>query len=181
MSNSTPIAVPPGWIYTPNDDNSARYVLGTVGSNPLICFGVNPSTAAPGNLDHTLRRVQGHAERNGYDSWVMFNVYPQRATDPSDMHLAHDPALKMDNERHIADFINNRQLTLLAAWGKPITSRPYLSTMLRDIVTITDASGCDWVRIGDLTTSRHPRHPSRGAYTPLQQFDMSAYLQRLDP
>lgn len=45
--------MPEQWLYEHNDDNSARYVLGTVGENPLVCFGVNPSTAEPNALDAT--------------------------------------------------------------------------------------------------------------------------------
>lgn len=171
--------VPAGWIYEPSDDNSARFLLGTTGSNPLICFGVNPSTASPGNLDQTLRRVSGYAERNGHDSWLMFNLYPQRSTDPKGMHDVYNPDLKAKNERLIAEVINGRTLTLLAAWGEPITTRPYLRDMLADIVNITDASACKWQSIGGLTSKLHPRHPSRGAYLPLQTFDIKSYLQRL--
>lgn len=172
-------ATPNGWIYEPNHDNSARFVLGTTGTNPLICFGVNPSTAEPGDLDPTLRRVRGYAQRNGNDSWLMFNLYPQRSTDPKGMHDVYSPALKEENERRIAEFIDGRTLTLLAAWGEPITTRPYLRKMLADIVSITDASSCDWQSIGGLTAKLHPRHPSRGAYLPLQDFDITSYLRRL--
>ena len=170
--------VPAGWFYEPNEDNSARFLLGTTGVNPLICFGVNPSTAAPGNLDQTLRRVQGYADRNGFDSWLMFNVYPQRSTDPQGMHSSYLPGFKAKNESRIAEFIDNRRLTLLAAWGEPITTRPYLRDMLADIVRITDASSCEWISIGGLTRKLHPRHPSRGAYLPFQSFDMESYLRR---
>ncbi|MFR6424354.1 MAG: DUF1643 domain-containing protein, partial [Oscillospiraceae bacterium] len=48
--------------------------------NPLICIGINPSTAQPGDLDNTLKSVERIALGNGYDSFTMFNVYPQRAT-----------------------------------------------------------------------------------------------------
>ena len=166
------------WIYERTADNSARFVLGTVGDNPLVCVGVNPSTAAPGDPDLTVSKVMGFAARNGFDSWVMLNLYPQRSTDPKGMHLAHDPALKADNERHIADLIGGRQLTILAAWGELIRTRTYLPRMLQGIASVTDASGCDWVSIGDLLKSGHPRHPSRASYTwPLQSFDVASYLR----
>ncbi|WP_082309408.1 DUF1643 domain-containing protein [Leucobacter musarum] len=171
--------VPNGWIYERNDDNSARFLLGTEGSNPLICFGVNPSTAVPDELDQTLRRVRGYSQRNGFGSWMMFNLYPQRSTDPEGLHDAYIAELKTTNERRIAEFINGRALTLLAAWGEPITTRPYLRDMLADIVGITDASACSWQSIGALTTKLHPRHPSRGAYLPLRDFDIASYLKRL--
>ena len=42
------------WLYVPDFYTEYRYILGTRGLNPLICIGVNPSTAEPGNLDNTL-------------------------------------------------------------------------------------------------------------------------------
>ncbi|WP_416386030.1 DUF1643 domain-containing protein [Anaerocolumna aminovalerica] len=44
------------WIYEIDEENIIRYVLGTVGENPLICFGLNPSTAEPDFLDPTLKK-----------------------------------------------------------------------------------------------------------------------------
>ncbi|BDZ65455.1 DUF1643 domain-containing protein [Agromyces mangrovi Wang et al. 2018] len=168
------------WIYETNADNSARFVLGTVGQNPLVCFGVNPSTAEPGALDQTVTKVAGFASRNGYDSWVMLNLYPQRSTDPNGMHLQPDPDLQAQNERQIDEFIGGRTLSLLAAWGGVITKRSYLPQMLANIVKIADRSSCEWNSIGDPIAAGHPRHPSRPGYaTPLQRFDTGVYLRRL--
>jgi hypothetical protein len=166
------------WIYERSADNSARFVLGTVGENPLVCVGVNPSTAAPGEPDLTVSKLMGFASRNGFDSWVMLNLYPQRSTDPKGMDLEYSPELQAKNERHIADLIGGRPLTLLAAWGELIKIRPYLPRMLEGIVSVADASACGWVVIGDLLKSGHPRHPSRAAYSwPLQSFDVEGYLR----
>ena len=48
------------WLYENSEDNSARFVLGQV-FNPtgktLLCFGINPSTACPENLDNTIRQI----------------------------------------------------------------------------------------------------------------------------
>ena len=68
------------WIYVNEDNNKVRYVLGYSGINPLICIGINPSTATPDKLDNTLRSVERIALNNGYDSFMMFNVYPIRST-----------------------------------------------------------------------------------------------------
>lgn len=42
----------------------------------------------------------------------MLNAYPQRATDPNEIHGDLDPALKAENERHIVELVNGRSLTL---------------------------------------------------------------------
>ena len=46
------------WLYVPNTYADYRYLLGTRGMRPLICVGVNPSTAAPDHLDNTLKSVE---------------------------------------------------------------------------------------------------------------------------
>jgi len=53
------------WLYAPNFYSEYRYILGTRGKNPLICIGINPSTAQPGDLDNTLKSVQRIAHGNG--------------------------------------------------------------------------------------------------------------------
>lgn len=68
------------WLYVPHTYSEYRYILGTRGLKPLICVGINPSTAAPDALDPTLQSAQRIALNNGYDSFLMFNVYAQRAT-----------------------------------------------------------------------------------------------------
>ena len=73
------------WLYVPPFYSEYRYILGTRGKNPLICIGINPSTAKPGDLDNTLKSVERIALGNGFDSFIMFNVYAQRATDPDHM------------------------------------------------------------------------------------------------
>ena len=81
------------WYYEPHTYQPYRFVLGRVGRHPLVCIGINPSTAQPGALDPTLKSVERLAAANGFDSWIMFNVYPQRATDPNDMDKTPDRAL----------------------------------------------------------------------------------------
>ena len=56
-----------------------------------MCIGINPSTAVPDRLDNTLKSAQRIALFNGYDSFIMFNVYAQRATDPDDMEKTMNP------------------------------------------------------------------------------------------
>ena len=85
------------WLYIPDHYAEYRYLLGTRGENPLICIGINPSTAAPGDLDNTLKSVERIAAGNGYDSFLMFNVYAQRATRPEDMDAQCNQALHREN------------------------------------------------------------------------------------
>lgn len=166
------------WIYEHAADGSARFVLGEVGWNPLVCFGINPSTAVPHAPDPTIKRVRRFASDNGFDGWTMLNVYPQIATDPKDIDREYRQDLRDENERHIARLVNDRPLTLLAAWGGLITSRPYFPKLLAGIIRLTADAGCDWVSLGEPTKYGHPRHPLyvHGG-TPLQPFDAVKYLQ----
>ena len=74
------------WLYVPCEYSEYRYILGTRGQKPLICIGINPSTAAPDNLDNTLKSVQRIASCNGFDSFIMFNLYPLRSSNPDDLY-----------------------------------------------------------------------------------------------
>ena len=87
------------WLYVPNCYSEYRYILGTRGLRPLICIGINPSTAAPDALDPTLQSVDRIARSNGYDSFLMFNVYAQRATRPDDMERVCNAALHTENRK----------------------------------------------------------------------------------
>lgn len=166
------------WVYERTADGSARFVLGTVGLNPLVCFGINPSTAVPNALDRTVARVSRFAADNGYDSWTMLNVYPQIATDPEDIDREHRPDLKAENEQQIIKALGDRPRTLLAAWGGLIESRAYLPMLLRGIVQLATDAGCDWVSLGEPTKYGHPRHPLYvRSDAPLQVFNADRYVQ----
>ena len=150
------------WLYKKNYDNTVRYVLGTVGENPLVCFGINPSTAEPGNLDPTVRRVQLISEAEGYDSFIMFNIYPQRATDPKMLHKTADMQIVNENEMFLSKVVDGRQLNIWAAWGNLIESRAYLPVLKERIINLPALKNCEWLKRGSLTSKGHPRHPLYG-------------------
>ena len=100
------------WYYEPHTYLPYRYVLGRVGRHPLVCIGINPSTAQPGALDPTLKSVERLANANGFDSWIMFNVYPQRATDPNDMDRVPDRALCDENLRWLRAVLAETEPTM---------------------------------------------------------------------
>ena len=120
------------WYYEPHTYQPYRYVLGRVGTHPLVCIGINPSTAQPGALDPTLKSVERLAAANGFDSWIMFNVYPQRATDPNDMDRVPDRALCDENLRWLRAVLAQTEPTMWAAWGTLIEKRDYLPGLMGD-------------------------------------------------
>jgi hypothetical protein len=148
------------WIYKNDDKNRSRFVLGIEGVNPLICIGINPSTAAPGNLDNTVKSVERLAFSNGFDSWIMLNLYPQRATQPSKIHKRMQYQLHNENLQQIEKlFSHYKELHIWAAWGTLIDFRPFFKKCLHDIYSLTINNNCSWVKMGALTKEGHPRHP----------------------
>ena len=74
--------IPAGWAYLGADENE-RYVLGEPKKHNILVFGVNPSTAKPGNDDPTIRKIRKVIEkRKNGNGWLMMNLYPQRTPYP---------------------------------------------------------------------------------------------------
>ncbi len=73
------------WYYEPHTYQPYRYVLGRVGRHPLVCIGINPSTAQPGALDPTPESVERLCRRQQVRQLDHVQRLPQRATDPNDM------------------------------------------------------------------------------------------------
>ena len=71
------------WLYVPDFYSEYRYILGTRGEKPLICIGINPSTAAPDDLDNTLKSVERIALHNGYDSFISSTSTPSARPIPT--------------------------------------------------------------------------------------------------
>lgn len=147
------------WIYIFHDEKS-RYILGRKGENPLFVFGINPSTAKPNDLDNTLKSVERITKGNGYDSWIMFNVYPQRATDPNNMHKNMNKELHNNNLLYFEKFLQQyKNINIWAAWGSIIKKRDYLNKCLIDIINVAEKYNCQWFSGGEPTKDCHPKHP----------------------
>ena len=148
------------WLYVPPFYSEYRYILGTRGKNPLICIGINPSTAKPGDLDNTLKSVERIALGNGFDSFIMFNVYAQRATDPDHMEENCNADLHRQNMeafRYVLSISENSGIW--AAWGTIIEKRPYLRQCLLDMLEIGNTYGAKWYCAGKVSKKGHPHHP----------------------
>ena len=148
------------WLYAPNFYSEYRYILGTRGKKPLICIGINPSTAQPGDLDNTLKSVQRIALGNGFDSFIMFNVYAQRATDPDAMERTCNLQLHRENLEAFRYVLSiGEKPTVWAAWGTIIEKRDYLKDCLKDMIAAGEAYNASWVCAGKCSKKGHPHHP----------------------
>lgn len=167
------------WLYVPPYYTEYRYILGTRGTSPLICVGINPSTAKPGALDNTLRSVERIATANGYDSFIMFNVYAQRATSPDDMELCMNEYLHRQNMEAFRYALSiNRAPAVWAAWGTIVEKRGYLFDCLSDMISVGEELGAVWYKAGACSKKGHPHHPLYlKKDTPLDEFDIKEYAR----
>lgn len=169
------------WLYVPPVYTEYRYILGTRGARPLVCVGINPSTACPDALDNTLKSVERIALASGFDSFLMFNVYAQRATDPDDMERQFNPYL---HEQNLAAFdYTLRTLpaypVVWAAWGTIIEKRPFLADCLDGFLAVAEKYGVKWVCAGRCSKAGHPHHPLYlRKDEPLVAFDAAAYRKK---
>ena len=169
------------WLYAPNFYSEYRYILGTRGKNPLICIGINPSTAEPGALDNTLKSVERIAIGNGFDSFIMFNVYAQRATDPDAMEKVCNLQLHKENLAAFRYVLSiSEKPAVWAAWGTIIEKREYLPACLRDMLAVGQEYGASWYCAGKRSKKGHPHHPLYlRKDEKLQSFDAEQYLNAL--
>lgn len=155
-------------IYLKSSDNKYRYALGTKGEKTLFCFGINPSTATPEKYDPTINRVKNTAVKNDFDSFVMLNIYPLRATNPDDLPRELNWTYHNKNIEIILKLIKDGS-TIWAAWGDFIDKREQFINIRNTIFGVLSMykKNIRWVKMGDLTKNGNPRHP---LYTKYQEF-----------
>ena len=169
------------WLYIPDFYSEYRYILGTRGANPLICIGINPSTARPDALDNTLKSVERIALGNGFDSFTMFNVYAQRATNPDDMERELNEHLHAENMKAFDYVLSQSENPVVwAAWGAIIEKRKYLPHCVRDMIEIGRKHNARWVCAGKISKKGHPHHPLYlRKDEPVRDFHIAGYIDNI--
>ena len=169
------------WLYITDFYSEYRYILGTKGANPLICIGINPSTARPDALDNTLKSVERIALGNGFDSFTMFNVYAQRATNPDDMEKLLNEHLHAENMKAFDYVLSQSENPVVwAAWGAIIEKRKYLPHCVRDMIEIGRKHNARWVCAGKISKKGHPHHPLYlRKDEPVRNFDIVGYIDNI--
>jgi len=167
-------------LYHCNNDDTSRFILGKGGSKKLFVIGLNPSTANKEKSDTTVAKVEKVATNNGFDGFVMANLYPHRSTDPNGLPVAKNEDQFRRNLEHILVLAQSElNPTFWAAWGGDIDLRSYLAESFRELDSIVKDLSGSWVNYGELRKDGHPRHPSRLSYSwKFSQFDAASYAQR---
>jgi hypothetical protein len=158
-----------------------RYSLGIKGEKPLICIGINPSSASPNNYDNTMKKLVRIVKNNkkDYDSWIMLNIYPQRATDPNNLDEDLNETFHKRNLEIIKRYANDNS-RILCSWGTLIidNERSYLKKCLIEIYNLLNKKqNINYYHIDKLTKDGHPRHILYANLNGgLNKFDMENYI-----
>jgi len=168
-------------IYSNAQKDMWRFALGRNGPRKLFAIGLNPSTATKEKSDTTVAKVDGVAKRNGFDGFVMLNLYPVRATDFNALPLDVNTVAFSENLNCIETLVAaNPAPVVWAAWGESIHARSYFVTAARELFFQLQKYGTVWQHFGTLTNSGHPRHPSRLSYAwSFHELDARRYMQTL--
>lgn len=168
-------------IYSNAQNDKWRFTLGKSGSRKLLTIGLNPSTATKEKSDTTVAKVEGVAKRNGFDGFVMLNLYPVRATDFNALPLDVDAEAFSENLNRIEALVaDNPTSVIWAAWGENINARSYFVAAASELFGRLEKYGTAWQHFGALTNSGHPRHPSRLSYAwSFSKLGTCRYMQTL--
>ena len=142
----------------PDEYGPFRYALGRIGKNPLVVICMNPSAAKEDISDATINRIIRVSKKLNKDGWIVFNLYPERATKAYDLSQ-YDKTVANNNLSIIQEFlVDNKISEVWGAWGNSgniltlIEAKKSLLTMLKN----------NRIRVfyfGTLTKEGNPRHP----------------------
>ena len=168
-------------LYTTSPDNSSRFVIGVSGDRPLHVVGVNPSTATNLKSDTTISKIKTFSSLNGYDGFIVYNLYPKRSTDPNKLPQRINRNLLQENLDIIYSSVRStRSRDIWLAWGQTISKRGYLLSCLENLKNNIDPLEPRWIALGERTRGGHPRHPSRASYKrSFNSFNLDGYINKL--
>ena len=146
-------------VFSP--DRKYRYTLlrnfgpgrrpGVAPTVSFICL--NPSTADEVKNDPTVTRCIKFAQRWGYGSMYMLNIFALRSTDPLELYRQTDP-IGPFNDEYILRAVERSSL-VVAGWGNhgALLSRGW------NVIKLLQMAGVRLMRLGSLTIAGQPRHP----------------------
>ncbi len=168
-------------IYTNSADDRWRFTLGKSGQRKLLTIGLNPSTATQEKSDTTVSKVEQVARQNGFNGFVMLNLYPVRSTDFNALPVNASERATAENLKIIEAIVAaETNPTVWAAWGKGIMARAFFVSSALALIERLQKYRANWQHFGPLTVAGHPRHPSRlNRAWKLTRFDAGGYARRI--
>jgi hypothetical protein len=133
------------------------------GEGATAVIMVNPSTADAVEDDHTIRKLSGFGERNGWGRIIVGNLFAYRATDVQALKRAGDPVGPL-NDDHLNQIFQEAERVVFA-WG-PISKQPtYHRGRWRQVASMAASCGHQPLSIGPAAKCGHPKHPLTLAYS----------------
>lgn len=155
--------MPPGEIYCdPKGDHKKRFAIGIKGSRNLLCIGLNPNTADESRLDGTSRNFMRIAKDNGFDGWLLVNLYPARNPKAANLNEVADDSLFKENMERIEAIASSKELNIdnvLLAWGNDVERHPYLKASIFHVHGRLKKYRLKYHSFR-VNRSGHPSHPS---------------------
>lgn len=180
-------------ICLPPKDDEIRFAIGKKGKRNLLCVGINPNTADSDRLDPTSRNVEKIALNNGYDGWILVNLYPKREKNVSLLEIQPNEKLFWENLNLIKTLVRKNQFgfdKVWLAWGNDIDSfnQVYLKESAYHLFNKLAEFELDYVSAGT-NKSGNPTHPSPQAIAKkfrdkandvkLTKFDFKTYVSKI--
>lgn len=154
---SYPQGEKPNYII-PKEYGPFRYAIGRIGDDPLVAICMNPSAAKEDFSDATINRIINVSKRLNKDGWMVFNLYPERATKASDMGT-YDKDIADINLDIIKDFLVKNEIDeVWGAWG----NSGNISTLVeakKAVIALLKEINVRVYYFGTLTNEGNPRHP----------------------
>ncbi|MFJ3958879.1 DUF1643 domain-containing protein [Arthrobacter sp. NPDC090010] len=145
------------------EEQTHRFALGNVAhasaaAPPLVAICMNPSYASRDQADKTVNRLIQASIDNGHPGWLVLNLYPERATDSSQLS-PYDPELSAANCAAIEQVMVRFGVTeVLGAWGG--LKHATLRRAKEDVLDTLDRYGVNLYMFDGLTDGGDPRHPT---------------------
>lgn len=152
------------WIPNPSD-RAHRFVLGHVPDEPtvqgpLVAICMNPSHANHEIADRTVNRLIRASEdrEEGYLGWMVLNLYPERATRPSELRT-YKSMLSAANCEAIESVLRQHKATeVLGAWGDIV--HPTIGRAKQDVISMLQRLGVSLFSFDPPTMRGESRHPT---------------------
>ena len=145
-------------LILPEEYGPYRYVLGKKGHNPLVVICMNPSAATEDYSDMTINRIIRTSIKLKRDGWIVFNLYPERATNKFELN-SFDNKVSKDNLEIIKKILVQKKINeVWGAWGNSYN----IETLILAKKELLDMLGKINVKIfyfGTLTKENNPPHP----------------------